>query len=207
MSDVALPVTARGLVPAGGVAAGFLDSIQSLISQAIALIEAGLQRAPVLILVLLVMLVLPVVAIISLTIHRMARRKERQAALRAAHRRAETSDAWAGDVPTGRAIPAWTSQAYLTIEGQPAGTVPLAGQTIRIGRHGDNDIRLTDSSVHRYHAVIERTPEDEFVIADLSGKNGNGVRINGERTERAKLADGDLIELGRARLRFETAPV
>jgi pSer/pThr/pTyr-binding forkhead associated (FHA) protein len=78
---------------------------------------------------------------------------------------------------------------------------------IRIGRHEDNDIRLTDSSVHRHHAVIERTPEEAFVIIDISGKDGNGVRINGARTAQAQLADGDVIELGRAKMKFETAPL
>ena len=81
------------------------------------------------------------------------------------------------------------------------------GSNRRIGRHGDNDIRLADWSVHRHHAVIERTPEEAFVIADLSGKDGSGLRVNGERKERAELSDGDLIELGRSRLRFENAPV
>ena len=85
--------------------------------------------------------------------------------------------------------------------------MPLAGQTIRIGRHEDNDIRLTDSSVHRYHAVIERTPEEVFVITDISGKDGNGVRVNGARTAQTRLTDGDVIELGRAKLKFENAPV
>jgi pSer/pThr/pTyr-binding forkhead associated (FHA) protein len=84
--------------------------------------------------------------------------------------------------------------------------MPLAGQVIRIGRHADNDIRLADASVHRYHAVIQRTAEEAFVITDVSGKDGNGVRVNGERLERAHLSDGDVIELGRARLKFESAP-
>jgi pSer/pThr/pTyr-binding forkhead associated (FHA) protein len=60
--------------------------------------------------------------------------------------------------------------------------------------------------VHRYHAVIERTPEEAFIITDVSGKDGNGMRINGERKAKGQLADGDLIELGRAKLRFENAP-
>jgi pSer/pThr/pTyr-binding forkhead associated (FHA) protein len=59
--------------------------------------------------------------------------------------------------------------------------------------------------VHRYHAVIERTSDETFVIRDVSGKDG--VRVNGELTARAQLADGDVIELGRAKLRFENAPV
>jgi pSer/pThr/pTyr-binding forkhead associated (FHA) protein len=85
------------------------------------------------------------------------------------------------------------------------GTLPLSSRLIRIGRHQDNDVRLPDTSVHRYHAVIERTLEEAFVITDLSGKDGNGVRINGERLSRAQLTDGDVIELGRTRLKFESA--
>jgi FHA domain len=204
---VAQPPVTRALAPAGAVAAGLFDGIQSLFAQAMALVEAGHQRAPVLMLVLAIMLVVPVIAVVSLTIHRMTGHKARQAAIRAAQRRAEAAGEWNSDTLTVRTIPTWSSQAWLTIEGRPNGTVPLAGQTIRIGRHADNDIRLSDSSVHRYHAVIERTPEDEFIITDLSGNAGNGIRINGERTDRARLADGDLIELGRARLKFENAPV
>ena len=61
--------------------------------------------------------------------------------------------------------------------------------------------------MHRYHAVIERTAEEAFVITDLSGKDGGGMRVNGEKLSSAQLSDGDLIELGRARLKFESAPV
>jgi hypothetical protein len=93
------------------------------------------------------------------------------------------------------AAPLWPHQAWLSLE--DAKTVPLAGQVIRIGRDRENDIRLPDASVHRYHAVIEHTPEEAFVITDLSGKDGNGLRVNGKKLIRAELADGDLIELGR----------
>ena len=40
-----------------------------------------------------------------------------------------------------------------------------------------------------------------------SSTDGNGVRVNGERLARAQLADGDIIELGRTRLKFESVPV
>jgi pSer/pThr/pTyr-binding forkhead associated (FHA) protein len=61
--------------------------------------------------------------------------------------------------------------------------------------------------VHRRHAVIERMPGEAFVVTDVSGKDGNGVRVNGKPVAQARLVDGDVIELGRARLRFENAPV
>ena len=57
------------------------------------------------------------------------------------------------------------SQAWLTVDG--VGTVALAGQVARIGRHRDNDIRLADRSVHRHHAVIERTPDEAFLLTDV----------------------------------------
>ena len=112
----------------------------------------------------------------------------------------------ASEEPPGGTAPLWSHQAWLTLQDGAAGTLALAGQMIRIGRHRDNDIRLPDTSVHRYHAVIEHTPDEEFVITDLSGKDGNGVRINGARLPRARLADGDVIELGRTRLKFESTP-
>jgi pSer/pThr/pTyr-binding forkhead associated (FHA) protein len=110
-------------------------------------------------------------------------------------------------MPVGRSIPVRQHEAWLVIGDESAATLPLAGQVTRIGRHPDNDIRLPDSSVHRYHAVIERTSDEEFVITDLSGKEGNGVKINGQRLERAHLVDGDVIELGRTRLKFESVPI
>ena len=91
------------------------------------------------------------------------------------------------------------------MEGGQRTAMPLSGPLIRIGRHKDNDLRLADSSVHRYHALIQRTLEADFVITDLSGENGNGVHVNGERTDRARLNDGDVIQLGRAKLKFESA--
>ena len=48
-------------------------------------------------------------------------------------------------------------EAWLTVEGGDAGTLPLDSRLVRIGRHQDNDVRLPDTTVHRYHAVIERT--------------------------------------------------
>jgi hypothetical protein len=183
-----------------------LETIESLLLQGFNLVHDGYQHAPALVLVLSALLVLPVVAVVSLAVHSAGRRRRQAAALRAAERRAEAGS-WVKDDPDGKGAPAWPSQAWLTVEGARGGTMPLAGQVIRIGRHEDNDIRLTDSSVHRHHAVIERTPEEAFVIIDISGKDGNGVRINGARTAQAQLADGDVIELGRARMKFETAPL
>ena len=197
---------AAWVAPALVLAAGFLETAESLLAQGIAAIAAGYRQAPVLMLALSALLVLPLVALISLMYHRSVRRKARRQAMQAAERRAQAGSQWPSQTSPSTGPPAWPSQAWLTVEGKGYGTMPLAG-TVRIGRHQDNDIRLTDSSVHRYHAVIERTPEEAFVIIDLSGKDGNGVLVNGARTAQALLADGDVIELGRMKLKFESAPV
>lgn len=73
---------------------------------------------------------------------------------------------------------------------------------VRIGREEDNDVQLVHKTVHRYHAVIERTPESEFVITDVSGADGNGVRVNGELVQRQRLRGGEMIDIGRAQLKF-----
>jgi hypothetical protein len=186
-----------GLLGAGG---------GGVIGEVFALIEGAYIRAPMLWLALSALLILPAVALISLVTRVGRRLVSRETALLRAYRRAPAGDT-IEDVPETPVPPIPRSQAWLTVEGRPGGPLALAGNVIRIGRHGDNDIRLADWSVHRHHAVIERMPDEAFVIADVSGKDGSGVRINGERKERAQLADGDVIELGRSRLRFENAPV
>jgi hypothetical protein len=189
------------------LSAGVFDSVGALTGSVFSVIEAAYVRAPILWLALSALLILPTVALMSLLTRAGTRLVSRETALRAVRRRTPAGDGSEDilEVQAGPHLP--RSQAWLTIEGRSGGPVALAGDVIRIGRHGDNDIRLADWSVHRHHAVIERTPEAAFVIADLSGKDGSGLRVNGERKERARLADGDLIELGRSRLRFENAPV
>jgi hypothetical protein len=65
-----------------------------------------------------------------------------------------------------------------------------------IGRAEDNEIRVNDASVSRYHAVIERRADGVWV-ADLDSKNGTTVNdevVEGER----RLEDGDLVTVGDA---------
>jgi Inner membrane component of T3SS, cytoplasmic domain len=194
---LALPFAAFAWVAGALVVAA---GIQGAVDNVIGLASGAYQRAPVLVLVLSALVILPLVALISFAAQAGRRHRSREAAQRRAQSGSLAKEASAD-------TPAWTLQAWLTIEGRSSDTMPLAGDVIRIGRHEGNDIRLTDRSVHRHHAVIERLSEESFVITDVSGKDGNGVRVNGVRTERAQLADGDLIELGRAKLRFETAPL
>ena len=72
-------------------------------------------------------------------------------------------------------------------DGYP-GSRRIIGRTLlRIGREEDNDIRFAVKTVHRYHAVIRRTTDGVVMITDVSGKDGNGVLVNGARVAEARL--------------------
>ena len=145
--------------------------------QVVGVIVAGYEKAPVLVIVLSALLVLPAVALAVLGAARCRDGSQR------GNRRQRTLPAEPVRVswtPT-RTMPAWPTQAWLSVEGEAAGTHAVVGEMIRIGRHPDNEIWLTDTSVHRYHAVIHRTEDADFFITDLSGQEGNGMRVNGTR--------------------------
>jgi two-component system, NtrC family, sensor kinase len=68
-----------------------------------------------------------------------------------------------------------------------------------IGREAGNAIRLDDHEVSRRHAEIRRVGA-AFIVGDL--KSSNGTFLNDGRVERAELADGDRIRIGRTVLLF-----
>lgn len=79
-------------------------------------------------------------------------------------------------------------------------TWPLDGETIRIGRARDNEIVLGDSTVSRLQAVIHRAADGIFEIDNQSTLNP--TLLNHALVERAALAEGDLISVGKVTLRF-----
>jgi pSer/pThr/pTyr-binding forkhead associated (FHA) protein len=78
-------------------------------------------------------------------------------------------------------------------------TLPLRAAENVLGRTDDNDIVLEHRSVSRNHAKLVREGE-RVRILDL--KSANGVLVNGEEVEQHVLRSGDVIELGRVRIRF-----
>jgi pSer/pThr/pTyr-binding forkhead associated (FHA) protein len=67
----------------------------------------------------------------------------------------------------------------------------------RIGRGASADLRLDDHTVSRRHAQLVNTSDGVWIGDDRSL---NGVLVNGEPVDWAKLADGDVVEIGRYRL-------
>ncbi len=101
----------------------------------------------------------------------------------------------------------WPAQGFIAVDEPEAAQVPIGPGLIRIGRQDDNEIQLEADAVHRYHAIVYRTMDAHFFITDVSGETGNGIRINGERRRKAQLTDGDVIEVGRERLKFVARPI
>ncbi|HYW92709.1 MAG TPA: FHA domain-containing protein [Gammaproteobacteria bacterium] len=87
----------------------------------------------------------------------------------------------------------------LTDNGLPVREYPLDSGRTTLGRADDNDIAVADRAVSAHHAVFIR--EDRFVrIEDLASTNGTFV--NGRRTTRSELRDGDIVRVGNHEIRF-----
>lgn len=162
------------------------------------ILAAAYARAPALVMVLAALFIIPVIALLALLAHalRLQWRLLRPISFGPVTARVYHAAEIAADHPR---------RAQLLIEGRAPAALPTSPTLVRIGRHEDNDIRLAHASVHRHHALIHRTSDDEYVIVDLSGREGNGVLVNGQRIPEARLAAGDEIVLGTVSLRFEQA--
>lgn len=93
-----------------------------------------------------------------------------------------------------------SGQAALIItRGPSAGSAfLLEGRRVELGRSA-GDIALTDHTVSRRHAAIERVG-GHFLIEDLDSLNG--VYVNGQAVKRCALRNGDLIQVGLFKLVF-----
>lgn len=92
------------------------------------------------------------------------------------------------------------SPSLIMVEGDYLGEIyPLTKQPSVLGRADSCDITLSDTSISRKHAMIERSGED-YILTDLHSTNG--VFLNGKKVKEAKIKDGDKIKLGRVVLRF-----
>ena len=70
---------------------------------------------------------------------------------------------------------------------------------ITIGREDENDVRLNDERVSRYHAKIQED-DGHVILTDL--ESTNGTRVNGHPVQMHVLQIGDLLLIGRCLLVF-----
>ncbi|WEG10137.1 FHA domain-containing protein [Microbacterium horticulturae] len=79
----------------------------------------------------------------------------------------------------------------------------LDNDVMTVGRHPEADIFFDDVTVSRRHAEITRD-RSRFEIVDQ--RSLNGTYVNGERVDRAGLANGDEVRIGKFRLNFFGSP-
>lgn len=79
------------------------------------------------------------------------------------------------------------------------GRIPVTKGRCTIGRGEDNDLPLADGSISHRHARLALGTAG-WRIEDLGSTNG--LYVNDAYLSEAALADGDLIQLGRVKLRF-----
>jgi len=79
-------------------------------------------------------------------------------------------------------------------------TISIEHAIVRVGRDPSSDIHLKDASVSRQHAEITLRGE-EWVIVDQN--SGNGIHIDGRRTQQSVLLPGQKLQIGNLRFRVE----
>ena len=91
----------------------------------------------------------------------------------------------------------------ISIEGTIVKELALTKERTVLGRRPHNDVVMENLAVSGEHALL--TLENEVVaIEDLNSTNGTFV--NGFPVKRQVLADKDLIQIGKYRIRFEQTP-
>lgn len=90
---------------------------------------------------------------------------------------------------------------YLEIETH-RGTrrLELEEDPVAIGRHPENAVQISDTSLSRRHCVLKRDSSGVWEIRDLGSRNG--TKVNGKRSAAARLVTGDEIFIGDVRIRF-----
>ena len=87
----------------------------------------------------------------------------------------------------------------LSMDGLLLKEIPLSKERTTIGRKPHNDIQIDNLAISGEHAVIVTILNDAF-LEDLDSTNGTNV--NGQPIKKHFLQNGDVIELGKYRLKY-----
>lgn len=87
----------------------------------------------------------------------------------------------------------------LSMDGLLLKEFPLTKERTTIGRKPQNDIQIDNLAISGEHAVIVTILNDAF-LEDLGSTNG--TQVNGQPIKKHFLQNGDVIELGKYRLKY-----
>lgn len=91
------------------------------------------------------------------------------------------------------------AKLVLSMNGSVLGNYFLEKERFFIGRKPTCEIQINDQGVSKEHALI-LTVGNDHILEDLGSTNG--TQINGQTTSRQILQNGDVIEVGRYRLKY-----
>ena len=92
------------------------------------------------------------------------------------------------------------SVQLVPINAGSAAAVPISRPVLLIGRHPDCDVRIDSPQVSRRHCCLAMA-YDRLVIRDLG--SANGVRVNGQVVDEARLKPGDEVAIAQFLYRLE----
>ena len=93
----------------------------------------------------------------------------------------------------------------ISIDGVVIQEVDLVKQRTTLGRRPYNDIVIDNLAISGEHAALHMDLHSHVVeVEDL--RSTNGVTVNGEPVVRHELKNGDVMEVGRYKIRFYTEP-
>jgi pSer/pThr/pTyr-binding forkhead associated (FHA) protein len=91
------------------------------------------------------------------------------------------------------------TKLILSLDGMVLREIALDREKVTIGRKPHNDIQIDNLAVSGEHAIVTSIHHDSF-LEDL--QSTNGTLVNGQPVQKHFLQDGDVIEIGKYKLKY-----
>ncbi|WP_291994803.1 FHA domain-containing protein [Candidatus Accumulibacter sp. ACC003] len=91
------------------------------------------------------------------------------------------------------------AKLILSMDGLVLKEIPLLKERMSIGRKAHNDIQIDNMAISGEHAAVVTILSDSF-LEDLNSTNGTVV--NGQSIKKHFLKDGDVVELGKYKMKY-----
>lgn len=95
------------------------------------------------------------------------------------------------------------AKLILSMDGLVLKEIALAKERMSIGRKPSNDIQIDNLAISGEHAAVVTILNDSF-LEDLNSTNG--TLVNGQPAKKHFLKNGDVIELGKYKLKYVVDP-
>lgn len=95
------------------------------------------------------------------------------------------------------------AKLILSMDGLVLKEIPLSKERMTIGRRPSNDIQIDNLAISGEHAAVVTILNDSF-LEDMNSTNG--TLVNGQPVKKHFLKGGDVIELGKYKLKYIVEP-